>query len=132
MASETCPFHVSLEARCVQAERERDEARETIKRLNKRLQSAESGLAAMLRGEATPDGKLRWGLGRALANAAATLYQARAERLECIIRAVKDFLVVEYAFSGLEAAAHGEAMPVEARTLFEMICDALGEIDSTP
>lgn len=63
---------------------ELDQARETIKRLNRRCQSAESGLAARIEpGDRT--------LGRVFANAAAVMYRERLEDVRaCIVEAGSD------------------------------------------
>lgn len=54
---------------------ELDRAHATIRRLNRRVQSAESGLAEKINANAGPS------LGRAFANAAATMYAAQLEDL---------------------------------------------------
>jgi hypothetical protein len=55
------------------AESELEMARETIRRLNRRCQSAEAGLAEKVNANAGRS------LGRAFANAAATMYEAQLE-----------------------------------------------------
>ena len=61
-------------------------ARETIRRLNRRCQEYERGLTEKLEVAARSGGSL----GRGLANAAASMYLARAERAEAALRRIAD------------------------------------------
>jgi hypothetical protein len=63
---------------------ERDEARETIRRLNRRCQEAEAAVAEKV--QAHPHASL----GRALANAAASAAEAERDRLREALKAVVD------------------------------------------
>lgn len=63
-------------AALAELERERDELRETVSRLNRRAQALEAGIAEKIASH--PPGSM----GRALANAAAEMYHSRAQKAE--------------------------------------------------
>lgn len=63
-------------AALAELERERDELRETVRRLNRRAQALEAGIAEKIASH--PPGSM----GRALANAAAEMYHSRAQKAE--------------------------------------------------
>jgi hypothetical protein len=72
-----------MEARAEKAEAELAESRETIKRLNRRVQIAEAGVAEKVKEHAGGS------LGRALANAAADMYMRERDEAQAELAALK-------------------------------------------